>query len=68
MPTASTIVQSQVNAADSTASTVSDKVKGDGYFGNSDGLHTVAYVTSSDWLRSVTTVETGSVTKILLNF
>ena len=116
MPTASTIVQSQVNAADSTASTVSDKVKGDGYFGNSDGLLTVAYVTSSDfvgtikmqgslatdpdnavdwfdidgtsvgdgssvvettfknftgnfvWLRSVTTVETGSVTKILLNF
>ena len=43
MPTVSTIVQSQVNAADSTASTVSDKVKADGYYGNADGLHTVAF-------------------------
>ena len=116
MPTVSTIVQAQVNAADSTASTISDKVKADGYFGNADGLHTVAYITSSDfvgtikmqgslatnpdnsidwfdidgtsvgdgssvvstqyknftgnfvWVRSVTTVETGSVTKIQLNF
>jgi len=116
MPTVSTIVQSQVNAGDSTASTVSDKIKADGYYGNADGLHTVAYICSDDfvgtikmqaslatdpdnavdwfdidgtsagdgssvvattyknftgnfvWVRSVTTVETGSVTKIQLNF
>ena len=116
MPTVSTTVQSQVDASDSTAATVSDKVKADGYFGNADGLHTVAYICSSDfvgtikmqgslatdpdnavdwfdiddtevgdgssvvattfknftgnfvWLRSSVTVETGSVTKIQLNF
>ena len=53
MPTVSTIVQSQVNAADSTASTISDKVKADGYFGNADGLHTVAYITSSDFVGTI---------------
>lgn len=115
MPTVSTTVQSQVNAADSTAATVSDKVKADGYYGNADGLHTVAYICSSDfvgtikmqgslatdpgasdwfdidgtsvgdgssvvattyknftgnfvWVRSSVTVETGSVTKIQLNY
>ena len=116
MPTVSVTVQSQVNANDSTASTVSDKVKADGYYGNADGLHTVSYITSSDfigtikmqaslatdpdnsvdwfdidgtavgdgssvvattyknftgnfvWVRSVVTVQTGSVNKIQLNF
>jgi hypothetical protein len=116
MPTVSTIVQSQVNSGDSTSFTISDKVKGDGYYGNADGLHTVAYICSDDfvgtikmqaslatdpdnavdwfdiddtavgdgssvvattfknftgnfvWLRSVVSVETGSVTKIQLNF
>ena len=53
MPTVSTIVQSQVNAADSTASTISDKVKADGYYGNADGLHTVAYITSSDFVGTI---------------
>ena len=38
MPTASVTVQSQVDAADSTAATVSDKVKADGYYGNADHL------------------------------
>jgi len=95
---------------------VTDKFKGDGYFSQADGIHTVAYhvnatctgaikmqgslATNPDnsvdwfdidgtsvgdgssvvstqyknftgnfvWLRSVTTVETGSVTKIQLNF
>ena len=115
MPTVSVTVQSQVNADDSTASTISDKVKADGYYGNADGLHTVSYICSGDfvgtikmqaslatdpgsadwfdidgtsvgdgstvvqttyknftgnfvWVRSVVTVETGSVTKIQLNF
>ena len=115
MPTASVTVQSQVDAADSSAATVSDKVKADGYYGNEDGLHTDAYICSSDfvgtikmqaslatnpestdwfdidgtsvgdgssviatqyinftgnfvWVRASTTVTTGSVTKIQLNF
>ena len=116
MPVNAITVQSQINAADSTASTVSDKVKADGYYGNADGLHTVAYICSSDfvgtikmqgslasdpdnavdwfdidgtsvgdgstvvstqyinftgnfiWVRSAVTVETGSVTKIQLNY
>jgi len=116
MPSTSIIVQSQIAAADSTAATVSEAVKADGYYGNADGLHTVAYICSSDfvgtikmqgslatdpdnatdwfdidgtsvgdsssvvatqyinftgnfvWVRASTTVETGSVTKILLNF
>ena len=54
MPTASVTVQSQVDAADSTAATVSDKVKADGYYGNADGLHTVAYITSSDFVGTIT--------------
>jgi hypothetical protein len=115
MPVTAITVQTQVDASDSTASTVSDKVKADGYYGNADGLHTVAYICSSDyvgtikmqaslasdpgssdwfdidgtsvgdgssvvstqyinftgnfvWVRSVVTVETGSVTKIQLNY
>ena len=116
MPSTSIIVQSQVSAADSTAATVSEAVKADGYYGNADGLHTVAYICSSDfvgtikmqgslatnpdnatdwfdidnttvgddstvtatsyvnftgnfvWVRASANVETGSVTKILLNF
>ena len=115
MPVTAITVQSQVDASDSTASTVSDKVKADGYYGNADGLHTVAYFCSSNfvgtikmqgslasdpgsndwfdidgtsvgdgssvvatqyvnfsgnfiWVRSAVTVETGSVTKIQLNF
>ena len=53
MPTVSVTVQSQVNAADSTAATVSDKVKADGYYGNADGLHTVAYICSSDFVGTI---------------
>lgn len=53
MPTVSTTVQSQVNSDDSTAATVSDKVKADGYYGNADGLHTVAYICSSDFVGTI---------------
>lgn len=53
MPTVSVTVQSQVNADDSTAATVSDKVKADGYYGNADGLHTVAYICSSDFVGTI---------------
>ena len=53
MPVNAITVQSQVNAADSTASTVSDKVKADGYYGNADGLHTVAYICSSDFVGTI---------------
>jgi len=116
MAVTSITVQSQVNAADSTAFTTSDKVKADGYYGNADGLHTVAYIVSTDytgtikmqaslaedpsstdwfdiagteysydgstvtgnkyinftgnfvWVRSVVSVDAGSVTKIQLNY
>tara|TARA_A100001015_G_C14825604_1_gene646549 strand:- start:160 stop:507 length:348 start_codon:yes stop_codon:yes gene_type:complete len=53
MPTLSTTVQSQVNADDSTAATISEKVKADGYYGNADGLHTVSYICSSDFVGTI---------------
>ena len=53
MPTTSITVDSQIAAADSTAATVSEKVKADGYYGNSDGLHTVAYICSSDFVGTI---------------
>jgi len=53
MPTSSVILQSQVDASDSSAATVSEKVKADGYYGNADGLHTVAYVCSSDFVGTI---------------
>jgi len=53
MPDRAITVQSQVDASDSTASTVSDKVKADGYYGNADGLHTVAYICSSDFVGTI---------------
>ena len=115
MPVTAITVQSQVSSGDSSSYTISDKVKADGYYGNSDGLHTVSYTVSSDyvgtikmqgslasdptssdwfdvdgtsvgdgstvvattyknftgnfvWVRSVVTVEIGSVTKIQLNY
>ena len=53
MPDRAITVQSQVDASDSTASTVSDKVKADGYYGNADGLHTVAYICSDDFVGTI---------------
>ena len=115
MPVTAITVQSTVSAGDSSSYTISDKVKADGYYGNADGLHTVAYICSSDyvgtivmqgslasdptstdwfdidgtavgdgssvvatqyinftgnfiWVRSKVSVETGSVTKIQVNY
>ena len=53
MPSTSIIVQSQVSAADSTAATVSEAVKADGYYGNADGLHTVAFICASDFVGTI---------------
>jgi hypothetical protein len=33
---------------------ISDKVKGDGYFGGSDGLHTVMYTATQDFSGTIT--------------
>ena len=42
--TSETIVSATTHPGDSTAETVTgDKFKGDGYYGRSDGLHTVQY-------------------------
>lgn len=42
--TSKTILPSQTHAGDSAVETVTgDKYKGDGYYGRSDGLHTVQY-------------------------
>jgi len=42
------------NTATSTQAYISDKVKGDGYFGSSDGLHTVMYVADSLFVGTLT--------------
>jgi hypothetical protein len=42
------------NSATSTLIVNSDLHKGDGYFGSSDGLHTVMYVMSNDFVGTVT--------------
>lgn len=41
------------NTASSTVVVVSDKVKGDGYYNGSTGLHTVMYVTTSEFEGSI---------------
>lgn len=42
------------NTATSTLHYISGKEKGDGYFGSSDGLHTVMYAASSNFVGTVT--------------
>jgi hypothetical protein len=42
------------NTATTTLTYLSSKVKGDGYFGNSDGLHTVMYVATQNFEGTVT--------------
>lgn len=42
------------NTATSVLTYVSDKLKGDGYFGASDGLHTAMYVATSDFVGTIT--------------
>ena len=44
MSSSETIMSNQVHAGDSTTTTVTgEKFKGDGYYGRSDGFHTVQY-------------------------
>jgi hypothetical protein len=42
------------NSGTSTIVFISNKVKGDGYYGGSDGLHTVMYTANSDFVGTVT--------------
>lgn len=42
------------NTATGVLTYVSDKLKGDGYFGSSDGLHTAMYVATQDFVGTVT--------------
>lgn len=42
------------NTASTTLVYLSEKAKGDGYFGNSDGFHTVMYVATPDFQGTVT--------------
>lgn len=50
----STVVVDYPNTGTTTIVYTSDKVKGDGYFGGSDGFHTVMYTTSYDFEGTVT--------------
>lgn len=42
------------NTATTTLVYLSDKAKGDGYFGNSDGFHTVMYAASNNFVGTIT--------------
>lgn len=48
-----TVYVSYPNTATETMVYYSDKVQGDGYFGGSDGVHTVMYTATSDFQGSV---------------
>jgi hypothetical protein len=50
----STVVVDYPNTGTSTMVYISDKVKGDGYFGGSDGFHTVMYTAGADFVGTVT--------------
>jgi hypothetical protein len=52
--TTSTVAVVYPNTATTTQIYLSEKAKGDGYFGNSDGLHTVMYTASSAFVGTVT--------------
>lgn len=49
----STVAVNYPNTGTTALTFLSDKVKGDGYFGNSDGLHTVAWRVN-DFIGSIT--------------
>jgi hypothetical protein len=51
---ASTVVVDYPNTGTTTMIYLSDKVKGDGYFGGSDGLHTVMYTATPTFVGTVT--------------
>jgi hypothetical protein len=50
----STVVVDYPNTGTNTMVYISDKVKGDGYFGGSDGFHTVMYTAGADFVGTVT--------------
>jgi hypothetical protein len=52
--TTSTVAVVYPNTATTTQIYLSEKAKGDGYFGNSDGLHTVMYAANSSFVGTVT--------------
>jgi hypothetical protein len=49
----STVYVSYPNTATGTMVYTSDQAQGDGYFGSSDGLHTVMYTTTMDFVGTV---------------
>jgi hypothetical protein len=51
--TTSTVAVVYPNTATSTLVYLSEKAKGDGYYGASDGLHTVMYVADSSFIGSM---------------
>lgn len=50
----STVAVVYPNTATNTQVYVSEKLKGDGYYGSSDGLHTVMYAASSSFVGTIT--------------
>jgi hypothetical protein len=42
------------NSATNTMNYISSKVEGDGYYGSSDGLHTVMYTTTDNFVGTIT--------------
>ena len=52
--TTSTVAVVYPNTATTTQIYLSEKAKGDGYFGNSDGLHTVMYAANSTFVGTIT--------------
>jgi hypothetical protein len=52
--TTSTTAVVYPNTATSTVVFISNKVKGDGYFGNSDGLHTSMFVSTTEFVGTIT--------------
>jgi hypothetical protein len=51
--TGSSVQVAYPTTATTTLTFISDKVKGDGYYGNSDGFHTVAYKTTYDFIGDI---------------
>jgi len=51
--TGSSVQVAYPNTATTTLTFISDKVKGDGYYGSSDGFHTVAYKTTYDFIGDI---------------
>jgi hypothetical protein len=54
----STVSVTYPNSTDTTMVYVSEKVKGDGYFGGSDGVHTVMYTATINFIGTVTSQAT----------